>query len=144
MATKCKIVVVLDIGDTLLCICIKCPHCPPVPGTYTTTICYCECIIPTQYLAQCSLHQTMDVSHTVLVLLDLPYQLILWLPTVVTQATLVLVTVLEPVSLIVHGVVVHQHARVSHCFSLECVNNSFSLYRTLSEPPCTNQWRHLL
>ena len=66
----------------------------------------------TQYLAQCSLHQTMDVSHTVVVSLELLYQLILWLPTVVTQATLVLVTVLEPVSL-AHGLVVHQYAKVS-------------------------------
>ena len=37
----------------------------------------------TQYLVQCSLHQTMEVSHTVMVSLELLYQLILWLPTVV-------------------------------------------------------------
>ena len=76
--------------------------------------CYtADLLSPTQYLVQCSLHQTMDVSHTVMVSLELPYQLILWLPTVVAQATLLLMAVLEPVSL-AHGLVVHQYAKVSH------------------------------
>ena len=75
--------------------------------------CMADLLFLTQYLVQCCLHQTMEVSHTVMVSLELLYQLILWLPTVVAQATLLLVTVLEPVSLEAHGLVVHQYAKVS-------------------------------
>ena len=70
-----------------------------------------DLLFPTQYLVQCSLLPT-EVSHTIMVSLELPYQLILWLPTVVAQATLLLVTVLEPVSL-ARGPVVHQYVKVS-------------------------------
>ena len=59
----------------------------------------------------------MEVSHTALQELVGIDQLALWLPTVVTLATLLLAQILAPVNL-VHGVAVHQCVEVCSLPSL--------------------------
>ena len=63
-----------------------------------------------QYLVHASLHQIVEGSHSTLILVVGSYRVEQGLPTLVNQATLLLVTQLEPVNL-VHGVVVTQLAK---------------------------------
>ena len=84
-----------------------------------------------QYLVHASLHQKMEESHSTLILVVGSYRVELWLPTVVNQATLLLVTQLEPVSL-VHGLVVIQFAKVLTWLASSNMCIQFlSLYRLL-------------
>ena len=64
-----------------------------------------------QYLVHASLHQIMEESHSTMILVVGSYRVEQGLPSLVNQAKVLLVTQLEPVSL-VHGLVVMQLAKM--------------------------------